>query len=217
VNVEPIKITERKLLLVEGQDEERFFFSLLKFMEIRDVQVIGAGGKDKMRGDFEVIVRAEGFESLESYAIARDADRDARSALASVRGLLTKHRQPVPDASGAFAESSKCKVGIYILPDGTSAGMLEDLCLRMVRDHRVMPCVDQYLNCLSATLSARTEQGSPSDGEHLFPKNEAKAKMLAFLAAMPEPVRHLGEAAQKGFLPFGHKCLEPLRTFLGRL
>jgi len=84
-----------------------------------------------------------GFSAVDSLAITRDADLDAAGAFASVRSALTHGGLAAPAASGQFAGSNP-KVGVFILPDGTNAGMLEDLCLASVQADPATPCVDTY-------------------------------------------------------------------------
>ena len=49
------------------------------------------------------------------------------------------------------------------------------------------------------------------------PKNESKAKVLAFLAGMKESVSQLGIAAQKGCWPLKHEAFTEIRDFIREL
>ena len=86
------------------------------------------------------------------------------------------------------------------LPDG-----LEVLCLQSVRDHPVMPFVEEYIH--------NVKQKRLSEA----PKNESKAKVQTFLAGMKETVPHLGVAAGKGYRNFESAALDDLRAFIREL
>lgn len=192
------RIEKSKVILVEGNDEVFFFEQLLESMKIQDVQVWSYEGKPNFRNEFPVFVIDEKFKGLESYAIFRDADDDPRAAFQSVRDQLASNQQPCPSESGTFANDSP-RVGVYVIPDSESTGMLEDLCLRAVEDHSAMPCVTAFMECLGGS-----------------PKNPSKAKFHAFLAATHAGKR-LGEAFKAGAWEPNHPALERVRAFLGEL
>jgi hypothetical protein len=56
-----------------------------------------------------------------------------------------------------------------------------------------------------------------NDSTVQYPKNESKAKVQAFLSAMPETVPNVGLAAKKGYWPFNHNLFSELRDFLKEL
>jgi len=91
-------------------------------------------------------------------------------------------------------------VSVYILPDCKGAGMLETLCLQSVAKDAVLPCVDEYLDCIQT-------------GGNL-PGNLDKARLHAFLASRPKPDLQLGEAASAGYWPWDHPAFERLKEFL---
>jgi hypothetical protein len=209
------QIEKSKLILVEGNDEDRFFRMLLKSMEIQDVQVWPYFGKDKLRQVFPVLLLDPRFKDLETYAIFRDADDNPNTAFQSIRDLLKRNSQPWPPAPGTFTNGSP-RVGVYIIPDSTSAGMLEDLCLRAVEGHSVMPCVTAFMDCLRGLPSDSSGSEPVRAGSASFPINQAKAKFYAFLAAT-HAGRRLGEAFEAGAWEDDHRALEPIRAFLTKL
>lgn len=66
---EALSISSHKILLVEGQDEIRFFQAFLKHLNIEGIQLLSVGGKDQFPGKFPVFLNAPGFEQLTSYIL----------------------------------------------------------------------------------------------------------------------------------------------------
>ena len=86
------------------------------------------------------------------------------------------------------------------MPGSSENGMLEDLCLKTVKDNPAMKCVNSFIDCAKGL-------GEP-------PKNIAKAKAQAYLAAMPKILSSVGIAAQKGYWDLDSIELHDLKTIL---
>jgi hypothetical protein len=84
-------------------------------------------------------------------------------------------------------------------------GMLEDLCLQSVAEHPIRPHMEDYISHVKQEMQSNA------------PKNESKAKVLAFLAGMKESVSQLGIAAQKGCWPLEHETFTEIRNFIREL
>lgn len=205
------------VLLVEGQDEVRFFDAFLRHLGLTEVQVVEVGGKDKFLQEFPAFLNDPGFSSIRSYAIIRDADRDASKTFQSICGLLGKYDHPVPRRSGQFESRGSQKVGVFVIPGNREEGILEDLCLQTVQDHPAVSCVDRFIECLGSVLEKKVAGQPVVEGKAYFPKNESKARVLAFLAGMHKTVNKLGEAADQGCWQFDHPALDELRAFLQEL
>ncbi len=199
----PEPITKKRLLVVEGEDEINFFEKLLKYINMTDlVDIREVGGKAQFKNKMPVLQKASGFNRLEHIAIIRDADENAAGAFASIAGIIKNIGLTPPEKAGQFS-SSKPRVGIFIMPDNASKGMLEDLCLRTVKDHKAIECVSGFIGCVKVLEPP--------------PKNRSKAKAQAFLAAMPEIANSVGVGALKGYWNFDSEELKPLIHFLGQL
>jgi len=208
----PKPIKSRKVLAVEGKDEENFFDALLRHMNITDFDIRWVGGKDKFPVRFPVLLKTPGFFNpdksprVSHLAIVRDKDED--EAFKSIRNIVKRERLDPPARHSEFSNGSP-KVGIFVMPgeaiDGT---MLEDLCLKTVENHKAMICVNEYASCIS-TLEP-------------IPKNIPKAKVQVFkaqvfLAAQPEIVDSVGLGAQKKYWDFESSALDELKKFLIKL
>jgi hypothetical protein len=170
-----------------------------------DIQPRTVGGKDNFKYALPAFLNDPNFSRVNAYAIIRDADTNAKAAMASIQKVLRDNGQPCPQQHGGFACNDKLKVGVFILPGNADSGMLEDLCLSSVVGHSIMPYVDEYIEQVKTTMLAKA------------PKNENNAKLQAFLAGMPKTDERLGIAAKWKYWPFENEAFMNIRCFLGEL
>ena len=118
-----------KLLIVEGKDDLFFFEALLVFIGLsRAIEIRESSGKNNYLTMLKTVESIGGFDSVECLALTRDADDDFRASFDSACGHLKTVGLAPPKAHGSYQSGSPA-TGIFILPDGKSAGALEDLCL----------------------------------------------------------------------------------------
>ncbi|KPK77891.1 MAG: hypothetical protein AMJ79_01690 [Phycisphaerae bacterium SM23_30] len=203
-NLDPLlqPIEFNKILAVEGQDEENFFGALFRHIGILNIDIRQVGGKNQFPRKLPVLKVSTGFNNVTHLAVVRDRNSD--NAFQSIVNILKRMDLTPPDEHGGFS-SGKPKVGVFIMPGETIGGtMLEDLCLRTVReDDPAMKCVREFTSCIS-------ELENP-------PKNISKAKVQTFLAAQPEIVNSVGLGAEKNYWDFESSVLDELKQFLGNL
>jgi len=200
----------KKVIAVEGQDEVHLLNVLLGKMDIRGVEVREVGGVNKFPIKIPALVRTSGFSDVEVFAIIRDADENAELAFQSVKNLLAKEEKQLklgklPDVINQFSNGNP-KIGIFIMPGNSTQGMLENLCLKSIKNHPVMECVNDFIKCATKKVSASKK-----------PKNLAKAKVQVFLAVMHEIVCSVGLAAEKGYWEFDSEEFDELKLFLNNL
>jgi len=183
----PLKISQRKLLLVEGKEDERFFAALIEHLCLVQIQVIPFGGKPKLGPFLRALVMDSSFDAVESIGIVRDSDTSPDSAFQSVSTALAQCKLPAPSTT-LEAVGDKPHVAVMILPDMDSSGSLEDICLRSVAGDPAMRCVDGFFDCLKK--------------QDLRVGNHAKARAQAFLASRAKTGLRLGEAAECGYWPW---------------
>jgi hypothetical protein len=173
---------------------------LLRHIKLNDyIQVQNFGGVTELNDFLAALAKMSAFDTVDTLGIVRDAEKSAGRALQSVCSSLKRRGLPFPKAPGLF-EGSEPKVGVFILPDGKSPGMLEDLCLRSVGDDPAMPCLDRYFGCLETADS--------------LPKNLSKGRVQAFLASRAQPGLLLGEAAGRKYWPWDHTAFNHVKRFL---
>ena len=82
--------------------------------------------------------------------------------------------------------------------------MLETLCLESVQTSDMLRCIEGYFFCMAGATGLR-------------PRNMAKARLFAFLAAQDISDPLVGRAAQKWIWPWENVAFKPLREFLSAL
>lgn len=197
-------IIYKKIIAVEGPDDDNFFDALLRRMNIKDYDIRFVGGKDEFKNKLPALKNVSGFFNANGspfvthLAIIRDGNDD--NAFESVTNIIKKEGFTPPKKHALFSNSNP-KIGIFIMPGTTVKGtMLEDLCLKTVEKNPEMKCVNEFASCVSAM--------EPK------PKNMSKAKAQTFLAAQPEIANSVGVGAQKGYWNFESTVLEELKQFL---
>ncbi len=199
----PTRLSSDRLLVVEGNDEVRFFQSLAKHMGLPSVQVLNIEGKNNLRARLKALTMSPDFGHVVRLGIVRDADQDPEIALQSVCDALKRVGLPVPNFPLNFAGSNP-GVGVLILPGSKQTGALEDLCLATIAEDPAMYCVEAFFHCL-------TQQ------QLNLPANTAKAKVQAYLASRPKAGLRLGEAAEAGYWDWHSPVLDEVKNFLQKL
>jgi len=200
----PRPIAEPRQIVVEGSDAEAFFKALLRAMGLGGMQVQNFGGKDELRGFLKALSKSSGFRGqVVSLGIIRDAETNPASAFQSVCDAL-RHVGLTAPHNPESLEGSGPQVAVLILPNATTAGMLETICLQAVADHPAMQCVHDYFDCVNRRLG-------------LLPNNMPKARVQAFLASRPKPGLRLGEAAEAGYWDWDNPVFDHVKRFLRTL
>ncbi|MCY4526213.1 MAG: hypothetical protein OXB89_06355 [Anaerolineaceae bacterium] len=194
------------MLVVEGQDDRRFFEALLKHCGISDFQVLQFAGVSNLSSRLDALRIVEGFATVTTLGVVRDANGNRNAAFQSVQDALRAARLPVPSRPLVLA-GNQPRVSVMILPPEEIAGgmMLEDLCLKAVENDPAMRCVDDYFRCLEKQNVSLRESAIP------------KARLHAFLASRERPGLRLGEAAEKNDIPLDSPVFEPVVNFLRQL
>lgn len=198
----PQQLDQKILLIGEGKDEVRFFKSILKNLNIRDIMVEDYNGKDNL-GNYlnNLKSRTYDFSQLTSIGITRDADDlPPKSSFDSICSRLLKVGLPIPN-NMAEKTTTTPSINIFIFPNNRDSGMLEDLCLESVKDDGAISCVEQYLECVKNNANRE-------------PDNLAKAKLHVWLASKEKPDKRLGEAAEAGYWDWESAAFEPLKEFI---
>ncbi len=201
-------IETSKQLLVEGRTAEIFFRQWIQDTNLQgQIQVRDFGSIAELTGYIKVFSNQKKFkEQVSSLGIIRDAeDCSARDAFQSVCASLQAAGLAPPSSLGAASGGSP-KTSVYILPDCDKTGMLESLCWTALHndsahEHHVR-CVINYLNCLTERINVR---------------NEAKARVWAFLSGFGEYDPLVGRAAQAKLWKWNCGTLSHLGAFLNSL
>jgi len=198
----PKKINRSKIILVEGDDDEKFFKQFLKYEEINidDIHFINTDGSyDK---EFvNLLVKRPGFKNkIKLFVVIRDAEANIQSAFDEIVKKFDGTFLTFPKKPNSFTNNVP-KVGVYIIGNDSDIKMLEDLCLKTVKNNPEMKCVDIFCECVSKLKDEK-------------PKNLSKAKAQAYLATRPNYAAHIGIGAKEGYWKFKSPELDDLRNFI---
>ena len=150
-----IRIDKKKLLLAEGRDAEYFLvWACRTYRPQDDIQILNFGGINDLGTFLEALSGVEHFDEVETLVIARDSETNAKTAVKSMQTALKTIDRPVPPDAFLYETNNNLKTALMIFPGPKSTtGTLEDLCLEIVKDDPIMPCVNDYLECLKRKLS----------------------------------------------------------------
>ena len=203
------RVEQESLLLVEGIEDARFFTAIAHQLNRTDLQIVTVGGKDNFRSFLaSTLSKSDNFSQLRRLGIVRDADNSAQSTLQSLQNALVHAQLPAPSRVWVPEQAGHLTVSLAILPDGSSQGNLEDLCIRSIESSPDSTCVDQYVQC-------RVNAGAQIANNRL-----AKSKAYAYLAVgrdSAEPGLRLGEAAEAGVWDWNSSAFQRIRDFLQNL
>ena len=123
---EPLRIISQRILVVEGEDDRRFFRAFIKHHGLAGFQVIPMNGRTSLRAALRALRSAPGVSEVTGLAIARDADDDAAGTFQSVADALRSAGLPVPEAPFAVCRG-KPNTLILIIAGVEGTGSIEDL------------------------------------------------------------------------------------------
>lgn len=203
-------ITAPAQLLVEGRTSEMFFREFVGDLGLRErIDVRTFGSTSALQPYLELFAAKAVFkEKVASLAIIRDAEKHpAAIAFQSICSVLSQAKLPVPAVMSNFT-GAPLRVGVYVLPNCSGAGMLETLCLEAAAEceanspTKLLPCVDGFFDCVGTATAF---------------DNPTKARFSAYALARGVVDPQLGRAAQKRIIPCEAKVFVPLVEFLKQL
>lgn len=199
----PTPLAKPGLLVAEGRACEFFLRAVTDYLDLGGFfDVVDYGGINDLRTFMQGLVVDSGFSNVKALGVVRDAETSANGAVSSVAGALVAADLPSVASHAAIVHGSP-RVGVFILPDGTSSGNLETLCADAVASPARMPCVEAFIDCL--------------DGAGLPVKNTHKARVYAYISASDHPDVNLGIAVRQGEFDIAHAAFNPIRQFVERL
>lgn len=208
------KILKKNLIFCEGRDEQEFLIQYLNSTALSykhgfsdDFQVIDFGGNSELKQKLAILQNMEGFNSVSSLLIIRDAEADSTAACREIQHALKENNLPVPQKPHLW-EGQTLKVGFLLFPacsDEIKNGTLEDLCLTILSD----PCANGTLEEISLFLN-QLEHRRQKTFSRIF-----KTKLHTYFSVHNDYVSlKIGEAAAAGAFDWNNIALQPLKDFL---
>jgi hypothetical protein len=203
----------KNILLVEGKDDQHVLVHLSSNRGgPRFDEVLPHEGDTKLLDAIPVRLKAAGDEAI--VGIVMDADTDLDARWQSLRDRLVKLGYAVvpasPVADGTIVERPEGeflpRVGIWIMPDNQTRGILEDFL--------------QFLVPTGSKLFGheKTSVATIPEGERRFSQlAEPKALIHAWLAWQEEPGKAMGTAITARYLDPNVAQVDVLVSWLNRL
>lgn len=203
----------KKIMLVEGVDDEHVLKHLCGNRGVPKLDDIKAcGGIEQLLDSFPVRIKASGDSAIVGVVIDADADLASRWRSLCDR-LIALGYEGVPDnpaAEGTIMDPPEGKllprVGIWIMPDNQTKGILEDF-LRFL-----VPEGSRLLEHVKSSIAAIPV------GERRFSQlAEPKAVIHTWLAWQEEPGKPLGTAITARYFDPDVVQVDVLVSWLNRL
>ena len=190
---------------MEGQDDEHVVRHICERHAVKSpFCIVEKGGVDKLLAAIVPEIKVSGRQAL---GILLDANTNPAGRWDAVKDRLARVDMNLPEslcASGAIIES-RPRVGVWLMPDNTSQGELEDFVVQMI------PNCDPVL-----PLSQRYITGIPTAARKFSNKKELRAQLYAWLAAREDP-RQMGTAIRAGDLEVDGALCQEFVAWLTRL
>ena len=197
-------------LVVEGSDDMHVFWSLLKHYKVPETfKVREKGGVEALLESLDVELDEPGLKQL---GIVVDADSDFQGRWNALRNKLTNYGYKTvpskPDVNGTIlVEDGLPTVGIWLMPENTLPGMLEDFL------HFLVPSGDDLWTLVEEVIQ---DVESREDCRFLL-KHRSKAKIHTWLAWQGEPGKPLGQAITARYLDANAEHAQKLIAWLSNL
>jgi hypothetical protein len=198
-----------QVLLVEGNDDKHVLLALcVKFELPHNFDIIDCTGIDPLIERLPVQLKASGQETL---GILVDADENVAGRWAALRERLSPAFPDLPEAvppGGLIGQNENgLKVGVWLMPDNQTGGMLEDF-LRFL-----VPEGDPLIGPVDTFLDDLEDQGVQA----YRPVHRSKARMHTWLGVQEAPGTPLGLSITKRYLSLEGEQLAVFRTWLTNL
>lgn len=199
----------QNFLLVEGKDDEHVFYSLLKHHQIPNrFKIKNKESISNLLSTLEVELLSSDLGSL---GIIVDADTDVAARWQALRDRLIRSGYSTvpktPDPSGTIIkEEGRPIVGIWLMPDNTIPGMLENFVSFLIPpDDLLWPMAEDALQKVIEKDCRFRET------YHM------KARLHTWLAWQEEPGKPMGQAITKHYLKADAPHAKRLMTWIRQL
>ena len=207
-----------KRLLVEGREEQRVIPELIEqngvpWGETRETSIVFIdefNGVDNLLkpGVIEAELKSSGLKQL---GIVVDADDDLEKRWATIRSRCNQAFPELPKlfpSTGLIAENDAgIRVGVWIMPDNRSSGMLETFLGYLVPNTQD----NVYIAAQRAVADARA-LGAPCIEAHV-----SKANIYTWLAWQDPPGRQLHQAVMEQILNPSSPFAQPFVSWFRKL
>lgn len=195
-----------KKLLVEGNDDLHVVLALCQNFNIpENFEIIDSKGIDNMLLQLPERVKESDVTAI---GIMVDADTNIENRWNSIRSILLAQEYSVPEllpANGlVLTHADKPLVGVWIMPDNSTNGMLEDFIRFLVpHDDRLLPVIEQNLQDIESNQLNRYN-----------PVHKSKAVIHSWLAVQEDPGTPMGLSITKRYLSANKETCQSLINWI---
>lgn len=194
-------------LLVEGNDDLHVFRALLNLHSFHMPDIKNKEGFENLR---DTLLEELDASDLKCLGIVIDADTDCEARWKSIRGKLENYgytrlpNTPAPEGT-IIRQEDKPVVGVWLMPDNQTSGMLEDFVRFLVPDQDVLwdwadKCIEDFPKPAS------------------FPsQHRIKAQVHTWLAWQKQPGKPMGLAITARYLKADVSQVQSLIDWLRKL
>jgi len=198
-----------KKLLVEGNDDQHVIWALCEKFNIEEnFDVIDCKGIDKLITQISVRFKQSGVDTV---GLIIDADINIERRWQSLKYILTLLGFNLPEiipAEGLISTNSENKtIGVWIMPNNRSVGMLEDFIAFLIPENdSLIPVVDNVLHEIEKTNLNKYSL-----------VHKSKAKIHTWLSWQEDPGTPMGLAITKRFLTADNNNCTELIDWISKL
>lgn len=194
----------RRIIYVEGKDDAYFIDALLEELEAdpQDVGIVFLEGDGELEKEIDLLLKSGAYvqRATRDLAFFLDADANAEVRIAAVNATFAKRDLPTPGHGEIAVFDSDRRIGLYVFPNGTAAGELEDLLLNTVAGDDRLITVSGALGAVEATHGALTK------------RTKRIARM--YISVLPIKPCGVGRAYREGVFEKTHADVTAVREFL---
>lgn len=204
-----VKEKFNKKLLVEGNDDRHVIWALCERFNVAETfDVIDCEGIDNLTAQIPVRLKES---EIETIGIVIDADTELNNRWKSLTHLLSTQGYELPatlPSEGLVLSTvNKVNVGVWIMPNNNSNGMLEDFISFLVpKDDTLLPIVRTTLQNIE---DRKLNKYSIN--------HKSKAVIHSWLAYQEDPGTPMGLAITKRYLTTNEETCLHLIKWLNRL
>lgn len=178
-----------KKLLVEGNDDQHVIFALCQKFNVNETfDVIDSKGIENLFDQIPLRIK----NGIDVLGIIIDADSNINSRYIKLKQIFSSYQLPeeIPNNGLIINIEDNIKLGIWIMPNNQTSGMLEDFISFLVpNDDKLMPIVDDTLN--------KIETNSMNKYKLI---HKSKARIHTWLAWQEDPGTPMGLSVTKKYL-----------------
>lgn len=203
-------MADPRLLVVEGPDDQHVIWAILQRHGFEpEFEVKDEGGYVSLFK--RLSPRLKPGTDLERLGIVVDADTDLEARWQSIQGVLVRAGfadvPDRPDPTGTIVHHEILpRVGVWIMPDNTVTGMLEDFVAFLV------PADDNLIERARKSLDE-----IPAEDRRFRPVHQTKALVHTWLSWQEDPGTPLGQAITKRYFKTDVQSVSDFLNWLTRL